>query len=66
MESDTLATFFAMGGYAAYVWTAFAATAIVLIGLVLASLRALKAREADLTRLRAEMGEAKGDLAGEA
>jgi len=44
--------FLAMGGYARFVWPAFAISAVVLIGLVVASLRTLRAREAELTRLR--------------
>ncbi len=42
-----------MGGYAAYVWPAYAAVAVVMTGLVLASWRGLKAKEALLDSLRA-------------
>jgi heme exporter protein D len=42
-----------MGGYAAYIWPAYGVAAIVLIGLLLVSLRGLRAREAELTRLEA-------------
>jgi heme exporter protein D len=66
METDSLSAFLAMGGYGAYVWPAFALTAVVLLGLLVASVRSLRAREADLTRLRAEMKMADGDPAGEA
>ncbi|MBI3453913.1 MAG: heme exporter protein CcmD [Rhodospirillales bacterium] len=45
-----MAEFVAMGGYAAYVWPSYALTAAVLIGLLWSSLRALRAREADLAR----------------
>ena len=34
--------FLAMGGYAAFVWPAFGATALVMVGLLLASLRGLR------------------------
>jgi heme exporter protein D len=48
---DALTTFLAMGGYAAFVWPAFAIAAAVLIGLLLVSWRGLKAREAELGAL---------------
>jgi heme exporter protein D len=40
--------FFAMGGYAAFIWPAYGATAAILIGLLVASWRGLRAREAEL------------------
>jgi heme exporter protein D len=43
--------FLSMGGYAAYVWPALALTAVVLIGLLVASLRTLRARERQLALL---------------
>ncbi|MSP82169.1 MAG: heme exporter protein CcmD [Alphaproteobacteria bacterium] len=43
--------FFAMGGYAAYVWPAFGVTAVVLAALLLTSRRRLKASEALLRDL---------------
>ena len=49
-----LATFFDMGGYGLYVWPAYALAAIVMVGLMAASLRALKAREASLRALEGE------------
>ncbi len=36
--------FFAMGGYAAFIWPAYGATAAILIGLLIASVRNLRAR----------------------
>ncbi len=47
-----------MGGYAAYVWSAFAITAVVMGGLLAVSLRRLRAREAELEALRAARAEA--------
>lgn len=44
--------FFAMGGYAAYVWPAFGFTLLVLLGLFVHSWRASRQREAELARLR--------------
>jgi heme exporter protein D len=46
-------SFWEMGGYAVYVWPAFGAAAVILIGLLLISLRTLKAREATLRTLEA-------------
>ena len=43
--------FFAMGGYAAFVWPAYAVAAVVLIGLLLQSLRSLRAREEEFAAL---------------
>jgi heme exporter protein D len=48
---DRIATFLAMGGYAAYVWPAFAITAIVMIGLLIETLRTLHRRESELAEL---------------
>ncbi len=48
---DKVATFFAMGGYAAYVWPAFAITAIVMIGLLIETLHTLHRRERELAEL---------------
>jgi heme exporter protein D len=66
MDTGSLAAFMAMGGYAAYVWPAFVLTAVVMIVLLIASVRSLRAREKDLVRLRAEMKLTRGDPAGEA
>lgn len=38
-------TFFEMGGYAAYVWPAYVASAVALIAIAVASWRALKRNE---------------------
>lgn len=50
---SALARFFAMGGYALYVWPALMIVAGVLIGLLVLSLRQLKAAEAELGALEA-------------
>ena len=49
-----LDTFLTMGGYAAYVWPAFAITAIVMVGLLFVSARGLRADERTLERLQAD------------
>ena len=52
-----MADFFAMGGYAAYVWPAYLASILTLTAAIVLSLRAhAKARE-NVKRLELEMGE---------
>ena len=52
-----MAEFFAMGGYAAYVWPAYIASILTLTAAIVLSLRAhAKARE-NVKRLELEMGE---------
>jgi heme exporter protein D len=53
---DGIAKFLAMGGYAAYVWPALGLTALVLAALLIASLKSVRRREAELARLEAESG----------
>ena len=53
---DGFAKFLDMGGYAAYVWPALALTAVVLVGLLVASAKGAKRREAELSALEAESG----------
>lgn len=48
--------FLSMGGYAAYVWPALGLTAVVLIGLWIATVRTVRLRERQLRLL--EKGEA--------
>ena len=57
-----MSEFFHMGGYALYVWPSFGLTAAVLTGLLVASLRVLRAREAALDALtESREGEASGE-----
>lgn len=49
--TDAIQTFLAMGGYARFVWPAYALAAIVLVGLLIASLRQLRKAEAELAAL---------------
>ncbi len=48
---DRIANFLAMGGYAGYVWPAFALAAFVMLGMVVATLRSLRQREAAMAEL---------------
>jgi heme exporter protein D len=50
-----VAEFLAMGGYGAFVWTAFGFTILVMAGLFWLSWRAAGRREAELARLRREL-----------
>ena len=52
---DSLTKVLEMGGYAAYVWPGYGAAALALVGLLVITLRGLKARErafADVRRNR--------------
>ena len=46
-----MSSFFAMGGYAAFVWPAYAIVAVVLVGLLVLSIRVLRRNEATLRLL---------------
>jgi heme exporter protein D len=45
---DTIGSYLEMGGYAAFVWPAFGLSAVVLTGLLVHALRALRRSEAAL------------------
>jgi heme exporter protein D len=53
--------FLDMGGYAAFVWPSFGLTAVVLIGLLVLSLRALRAEEAELRALQGRAPDRRAD-----
>lgn len=53
---DGIGRFLAMGGYAAYVWPALGLTVLVLAGLLIASVKSARRREAELAQLEAESG----------
>jgi heme exporter protein D len=48
--------FFAMGGYATYVWSAYAVAAAVLIGVAASALFRARARRVELEALQAILG----------
>lgn len=50
---ESVSEFFAMGGYAGYIWPAYGLTALVLGGLLIASWRSLRHREKTLKGLEA-------------
>lgn len=49
---DNLNTFFEMGGYAAYVWPGYGLAALGMVGLLLVTLRTLRAREKEFAKVR--------------
>jgi len=49
---EQVQTFLAMGGYGFFVWPAFALTAVILIGMLVTTLRHLRAVQSDLARLQ--------------
>ena len=51
---DRVATFLAMGGYAAYVWPAFAVALIVMLGLLVQSLATYRKRQRELALLESD------------
>ena len=51
---SAISEFFHMGGYAAFIWPAFAVAAAAMAGPAVASQRRLRANEATLTALQAE------------
>ncbi len=51
---DSVSEFFAMGGYAPYIWPAYLIAAGILVALLGLSLRDLKRNENTLKTLRAE------------
>lgn len=63
---EQVRTFLAMGGYGGFVWPAFVLTAAVLIGLLVTTLRRLRALQNDLSRLQTTEATASGARLGEA
>ena len=56
-----MANFFAMGGYAVYVWPAYALTALVLVVATVISVRAHARAKNAVRRLEEESGESEGE-----
>ena len=52
-----MADFFAMGGYAGYIWPAYIATVVVLIAAIVVSLQAHISARRSVQRLEEEGGE---------
>jgi heme exporter protein D len=56
MAFDSLASFIDMGGYAAWVWSAYGLAFVALVGMLLFSRHAWKARERQFEDLKAARG----------
>ena len=52
MPTESLQAFFAMNGYGGYIWPCYLLGAMLLIGLLLLSLNAARAREGELEALQ--------------
>ena len=52
--SEAVAKFFAMGGYAGFVWPAYGIAVVVLTGLLIWSLGAYRRRQRELASLQRE------------
>ena len=53
---DSIASFLAMGGYAAFVWPAYGVALAVILALLIGSLRELRSCERELKRLEDARG----------
>jgi len=56
-----MTAFFEKGGYAGFIWPAYGAVTVVLVGLMVLSRRALKAAETELAALDPRQTEQKND-----
>ena len=56
-----MSEFFAMGGYAAFIWPAYAVAAILLFGLLGLSLKSMREREALVESLRSHRRRRRAD-----
>lgn len=54
---EQIESFFAMGGYGAYVWPAYGLTAAVMIAFLVTTLRSLRSRRKSLDTLQANAGQ---------
>jgi heme exporter protein D len=54
---DAFLKYLDMGGYAVWVWSAYGVSAVALIGLLVWSLRSLKAREKEFAALKNARGQ---------
>ena len=56
-----MSEFFAMGGYAAFIWPAYAVTTVLLCGLLGLSLKSMREREALVESLRSSRSRSRAD-----
>ncbi len=62
---NTLSEFLAMGGYGGFVWPAYGIALLVLAALVIASLKSLRAAEAEVAALEAASPRRQGATGGD-
>ncbi len=58
---QAMSEFFAMGGYAAFIWPAYGFTAALLCGLLVLSLKSMRQREALVESLRSHRGQRRAE-----
>ena len=58
-----MSEFFAMGGYAAFIWPAYAVATLLLFGLLALSLKSMREREALVESLRSSRSRRRADEA---
>jgi heme exporter protein D len=56
-----MSEFFAMGGYAAFVWSSYAVAAVVMVAMLVASLRGLRRQQRAVRLLEEARGKARSD-----
>jgi heme exporter protein D len=56
-----MSEFFAMGGYAAFIWPAYGVTTVLLCGLLVLSLKSMRERETLVESLRSNRGRRRAD-----
>jgi heme exporter protein D len=56
-----MSEFFAMGGYAAFIWPAYGVTTVLLCGLLVLSLKSMRERETLVESLRSHRGRRRAD-----
>jgi heme exporter protein CcmD len=64
--AETVTGFLEMGGYGRFVWAAFAATVLVMAGLLIQSLHSLRERRSKLSALQTEIASARSSNPDEA
>ncbi len=62
---DSISEFLSMGGYAVFVWPAYGTALVILVGLLITSLRTLRANQAALEALQAAGGDRRRARDGE-
>ncbi|MBX9634875.1 MAG: heme exporter protein CcmD [Magnetospirillum sp.] len=52
MVMDSLSSFFSMGGYGGFVWSAYGTAFVVMVAVLIGSIRSAQARESELELLQ--------------